>query len=181
MNLTKEWFREHGACSPGYNWVLHRKNEDALETMQALLSISRIDWADWVLARLLEKEDQVRVTLFILEEILPTFIKRNPNAEHGLLFDSQDHIKKFLDPEENTRENRFISRTMAMDLTCDHFRGDPDDLYDFMVYALGVTYADTIDLRHSCTSYLMDKAFSMGGKEFHRKMFEYSIKLADLD
>lgn len=64
MKITEKWLEKHKACSEGLARFRGQKETDAEAIIAALMSEGIFDWANWLLVRLLTRDDVVRYAVF---------------------------------------------------------------------------------------------------------------------
>ncbi len=82
MKITKEWLKEHDACIVGYEWslkVLDDKPMDAKTFIGKLMGEDRFNWANWVIVRLLTKDQNIAYAIFAAELVLDIYEKQYPD------------------------------------------------------------------------------------------------------
>ena len=77
--LTEKWLEKRGACADGISWFKTCSKENPSEVMDALLAEKKLDWANWLIARLLSPKDRVRYAIFAAEQVIDIFEKAHPN------------------------------------------------------------------------------------------------------
>ena len=77
--LTNDWFKEQRACVEGYEWVLKRNYDDGVRTIKELIKIDKLDWANWTIARALNRKDKIRYSVYAAEQVLEIFENKYPD------------------------------------------------------------------------------------------------------
>ena len=77
--LDMKKFKEMSPCKEGYEFVLSLKTSDLKTIFNALID-HKIDWANWLVARLLTRKDQLRYSLFAVESCRENFEKKYPES-----------------------------------------------------------------------------------------------------
>ena len=80
MNLTKEDLKKWGACSDGYEWYLKNKEPKTVEsTIKKLIADDKcFDWANWLLPKILDKNNLIRYAIFAAELVLSIYENKHP-------------------------------------------------------------------------------------------------------
>ena len=78
MKITKEWLSEKSACEDGMDWFDRFVKSDSVLVMEGLLSESKLDWANWLIVRLLNRKDKIRYAIFAAEQVISIFEKKCP-------------------------------------------------------------------------------------------------------
>jgi hypothetical protein len=79
MKLTNDWFKKQSACADGYEWVLKRGYDDAKKTVEELIKIGKLDWANWTIARALDRKGKIRYAIFAAEQVIDIYEKKYPD------------------------------------------------------------------------------------------------------
>lgn len=79
MKLTIAWLDKRGACKDGVEWFRVAGLMNASDVMEALIKEGRLDWANWLIARLLSPKDRIRYAVFAAEQVLGIFEKQYPD------------------------------------------------------------------------------------------------------
>ena len=81
MKITKGWLKKWEACPEGVKWFLSKKLQlkSDKQVMEELIATEKLDWANWVLARLLKRKQQIQYTIFAAEQVIDIFEKQYPN------------------------------------------------------------------------------------------------------
>lgn len=81
MKLTKAWLKKWGACSEGVGWFGESGLTESSEVMEGLLKDKRLEWANWLIARLLDRKGRIRYAVFAAEQVLDLFEKKYPEEK----------------------------------------------------------------------------------------------------
>jgi hypothetical protein len=82
MKITQKWMREVGACQVAR--VALRENRpmsDPFEILDKAMEISRFDWANWMITRLMNKRQQVEYAVFAAELVINIYEDKNPSDD----------------------------------------------------------------------------------------------------
>ena len=79
MIITKELLKEHSACTSGYEWYLEQGIEDAFEIFDRLKKEERFDDLNWILTRMMTKEQCVMYAIYSAELVIDVFEKKSPD------------------------------------------------------------------------------------------------------
>jgi hypothetical protein len=79
MKITATWLKKWSACSEGTEWLLAQKERDGAKVCRKLVVESRIDWANWTIARLLNRKQRIQYAIFAAEQVIEIFEKLYPN------------------------------------------------------------------------------------------------------
>jgi len=101
MKKRSKITKKQDACIDGYKWVLRRKSDGAKETLEALLKHNP-EWANWTVARLLNRKQKIQYAVFAAEQVLDLFEKKHPNDNRPRL--AINAAKAVI--KSNTKKNR---------------------------------------------------------------------------
>lgn len=73
--ITTKWLVENNACRKGVEWFSKQTETDGIEVIRKLMEENRHAWANWLTARLLTPEQQVRYAVFAAEQATQIWIK----------------------------------------------------------------------------------------------------------
>ena len=100
--LNKAFFKKHEACIDGYEWTLSRPDNTVEGTIKELIDIERIDWANWTIARCLNKKQKIQYAVFAAKQVLDIFEKKYPDDNRPR--EAIEAAEKCI--EHNTKKNR---------------------------------------------------------------------------
>src|ERR1035437_875800 len=69
MKINKEIIKAFNPCREGYEWYLKDGTEDSNETTEKLI-VHNLEWANWLTARLLSKDNKISYAIFAAEQVL---------------------------------------------------------------------------------------------------------------
>jgi rRNA-processing protein FCF1 len=78
MKLTIEKLTEWGACKEGKDWFISQDKTDGIKVVKKLIDV-KIDWANWLVVRLMTHSQQVQYAIFAAEQVLDIFEKEYPD------------------------------------------------------------------------------------------------------
>jgi len=78
VKLTKAWLKKWEACSRGVAWFENLGKTKSSEVMEGLLADKKLDWANWLIVRILNRKDKIRFAIFAAEQVLELFEKKYP-------------------------------------------------------------------------------------------------------
>ena len=78
MELTKEWLKEKGACSGGFEWWCKNGADTVEKTVELLIADEKFDWASWLLTMAFSRKNKIRYAIFAAEQVLDIFEKKYP-------------------------------------------------------------------------------------------------------
>lgn len=77
--LTVKWLESNESCDDGIAWFTTCGKVKPSEVMDALLAEKRLEWANWLIARLLSPKDRVRYAIFAAEQVIDIFEHEYPD------------------------------------------------------------------------------------------------------
>ena len=78
MEITKEWLNEKGACSEGVEWFSHSSHSEPLIVLKNLISEDHLDWANWLIVRVMDRMRYLRYAIYAARQVLDIFEKKYP-------------------------------------------------------------------------------------------------------
>ena len=81
MKITKEWLVENGACSGGRKWFSAQKTTDGVKVIKKLMKEDRLDWANWTIIHLMNREQKIQYAVFAAEQVLGLYEKQYPGDD----------------------------------------------------------------------------------------------------
>ena len=76
--ITLEWLNGMGACSDGREWFSQQKETDGLKIVKKLIKEERLDWANWLIVRLMSYKQYVSYAIYAAEQVIDIFEKQYP-------------------------------------------------------------------------------------------------------
>ena len=101
MLITDEWIAEHKPCGQAIKWWDH-KERDPVKIARALIAENKLDWAHWLVVRILNRRQLVEYAIFAAEQVLPVFEEKYPNDKRAR--EAIDAARRVL--EDDTPKNR---------------------------------------------------------------------------
>jgi len=77
--ITKEWLREQGACTEGYNWFIRQRARDEVKVLDHLIKEEKFDWANWLIVRRMERKQYIQYAIFAAEQVIEIYEKQYPD------------------------------------------------------------------------------------------------------
>jgi len=103
MKITKRLLLKYSACIDGIDWFCNQKETDLIKLIEgAIKDKARLDWANWLIARVMTHDNQVKYAIYAAEQVIDIFEKKYPNDKRPR--QAIDAAKKYL--KEPTEENR---------------------------------------------------------------------------
>ena len=79
MNITKEFLRKTGACREGVKWYLSQQETDGVKVVKKLIEEKRIDWANWLIVRIMTYKQYVSYAVYSAEQVIDIYEKKYPD------------------------------------------------------------------------------------------------------
>ena len=79
MEITREFLKGYDVCEDGYQWWL--KNCEDLTALDQIEKVKshRLDWANWLVTRLLDKTQKAKYAVFAADRVIDIFEKKYPD------------------------------------------------------------------------------------------------------
>ena len=79
--VTEKFLKDHRACSSGMQWVTENKliGLPRIDFVKKLMENGKIDWANWLIVRLMNKKQKVQYAIFAAEQVISIFEKKYPD------------------------------------------------------------------------------------------------------
>ena len=87
MKITLKWLRAQGACANGIKWFRSCGETDGAAVVRLLLAAATwgaVDWANWLVARLLDRPGRIRYAVNAAESVLYLTGDARPQAEAAI-------------------------------------------------------------------------------------------------
>ena len=128
MKITKEWLEEESACSEGKEWFLNQKETEGKKVCLKLIKADKLDWANWLVVRLMNHNQQIQYAIFAAEQVIEIYEKQYPKDDRPRK--AIEAAKECL--KQPTEENRSAARDAAGDAARDAARAAGDEAGDEM-------------------------------------------------
>ena len=79
MKITLDWLKENGACQDGQEWFVNQTETDSLKVLENLIKEKQLDWANWTICRLFNREQKIQYAVFAARQVLSIFEKKYPD------------------------------------------------------------------------------------------------------
>ena len=77
MKITKEWLKDKGACGESYA-EFEGSEMDGVKAVKKCIRIKRLDWANWLIVRIMEYKQYVSYAVFAAEQVIDIFERKYP-------------------------------------------------------------------------------------------------------
>ena len=78
MKLSVKWLQEKSACSDGVKWFTDQKEDQAIPVLKALVADDKLDWANWLIVRVMTSPQYLAYAIYAAEQVLDIFEKKYP-------------------------------------------------------------------------------------------------------
>ena len=80
MKITQKQLKDWSACTDGYKWACGILNDKPMEVKKFLKITAkhRLDWANWVIVRLMTYDQYVSYAVFAAEQVIDIYEKKYP-------------------------------------------------------------------------------------------------------
>ena len=79
MVITEQYLHNLGACQPGIDLWLTKKEADPIRCVDQLVKISKYTYATWLIAYLLTFRNAAKFAIYAAEQVLPIFEAEYPD------------------------------------------------------------------------------------------------------
>lgn len=161
MKITTSFLKKKNACEEGIDWVAEHNliGLEAKPFLEALIKADRLDWANWLIVRVLPRKGCLAYAIYAAEQVLHIYEKKHPNDLRPRK--AIEAAKKVL--EKDTKENRLAAWAAS-----------------YAVYAAATATSYAAWVAAWATSYAAWVAWAVGKKAekaMHLKILKYGIKL----
>jgi len=112
MIITKEFLKEHTACSPGYQWFLECGETDHEFVINKLIDEDYTNWANWCIVRLMTPEQCVKYAIFSAELVIDNYEQKYPDDDRPRK--AIEAVRNYLNNKtEENRENAWSAARSA--------------------------------------------------------------------
>ena len=77
--INAEWLRDQGACGEGKEWFDSQEERVGFKVVEKLIEEDKLQWANWLICRLLSREDKIRYAIFAAQQAIKNFEKLYPD------------------------------------------------------------------------------------------------------
>ena len=78
MKLTMKKLETWRACTVGKEWFAGQAETDGKKIVETLITEKHLDWANWLVARLLKRADKIRYAIYAAEQVIDIFERKYP-------------------------------------------------------------------------------------------------------
>ena len=78
MKLTMKKLETWKACTVGKEWFAGQAETDGKKIVETLIIEKHLDWANWLIVRLLKRADKIRYAIYAAEQVVDIFERKYP-------------------------------------------------------------------------------------------------------
>ena len=75
MKITESWLVEKGACVDGVARFISQPISDGKELVEALIADKKLDWANWLIVRIMDYKRYVSYAVYAAEQVIDIYEK----------------------------------------------------------------------------------------------------------
>ena len=167
MKLSAEWLKEKNACGSGVEWWQAQKETDGKKVVKKLIAEGKLDWANWLIVRIMEYKQYVSYAIYAAEQVLPIYEKKYPEDKRPR--EAIEAAKKCL--KNPTKENK--------DAAAASYAAYAADAVAYAVAAADAAAASYAAYAAAAASYdaADDPAADAARKKMELKILKYGLKL----
>ena len=110
MIVNKGNLKKLGACHDGTAYALeHLKGMDGAMAVSVLVKAYKIDWANWAIARLMDKENRIKYAIYAANQVIKIYEDKYPDDK--IPREAINAAKRYL--KNPTEENRSAAYAAA--------------------------------------------------------------------
>ena len=79
MKITKQFINKWEPCDEAVDWFYDQDERDSVAVAKKLIKEDRPEWANWLVARLLDREGKIRYAVYAAKQVLANFEKEYPH------------------------------------------------------------------------------------------------------
>jgi len=79
MNITTQWLQDKSACINGVIWFKKQSESNSMMILQLLIKQNKLDWANWLIVRLMNYKQAVSYAIYSAEQVIHIFERKHPN------------------------------------------------------------------------------------------------------
>jgi hypothetical protein len=76
--VNKQWLRDKKCCMDGFHWIMKQEDLRADKLIYSMLRYDKLDWCIWVLARVLNKKERIKLAIYAAEDIVDIYSRKYP-------------------------------------------------------------------------------------------------------
>ena len=185
VELKLDWLKEQAVCEEAIAWVETQKDKDIFHLYAQAKKRNKLDWANWCVARLLDRKNRIRYAIFAAEQVLHIFEKQYPEDQRPRK--AIEAAKRVI--EDDSEENRRIAHSAAYNAGSAYIAYSADiasnayiahsaasiaaDIAADSAYSVYNAYSAARNAAYIAAHSVADSAY----KEIQTKIVDYGVKL----
>ena len=114
MKIDRKWLEEKGACRDGKEWFLAEGKLEAIEGLKNLIAKDELDWANWLIVRVMTYSQYVSYAVFAAEQVIEIYEKKYPKDKRPR--QAIEAAKKCIEnPSEENKNDAYAAADAAAD------------------------------------------------------------------
>ncbi len=171
MLITKEWLEEEDPCEELMEWFLNEGIFEPIPALENLIAKDKLDWAIWMVTRLLNKEQIVKYSMYADEQSLNIFEKKIP-------MEAIEHTKNYLKNKNEANRSKVYMAFFEMGFSTSDYMAYSSYAATYVVYASASavdfdTYEDYLEASSS-TYAAAAAAYSKASNDLSGKLSAHS-------
>lgn len=115
MKVNRQWFKDQGACSEGYQWVCSQlKGSEEIEVkdlINRLIGEDKFSWANWTIVRVCNRSQKLRYALYAAKSVLNIFEEKYPEDKRPA--NAIQLAEKYIEDENLVSQEELIAARRA--------------------------------------------------------------------
>jgi hypothetical protein len=174
MKISESWLKEKSACSDGMAWFLSQKKTEDIDVLKALIKADELDWANWLICRVMDKPNCVRYAIFAALEVISIYEKKYPDDKRP---------RKAIEAAQAWLDNPFDKTKNAAYYAATAYSA-ADDAYssaaaDAAAYSAAAADAAAYSAAAAAAAAAADAADAAARKKLQIKILEYGLTLLE--
>jgi len=170
--ITVNWLNKINACSDAVEAFKYQKETDSIKVLKGAMKIDRFDWANWLIARLMNRKQKLAYSIFAAESVIDIFEKKYPDDKRPR--NAIEAAKKVL--KSDTKKNRAAAYSAASSAAYSASSAAYSAAYSADSAYYADSAADSASSAAYSAAYSADSA-SSARKKLQKKIINYGIKL----
>jgi hypothetical protein len=190
MNINIKTLTKYNACNEAQEWFINSKCktiEEGYKKLKEEKHLNKYHWTNWIISRLLNKNDKIKYAIFAAELVIDIFEKEYPNDKRPRK--AIEAAKKYL--KNKTSKNKSAAYTAAdaavdaaADAAADAAYNATHAAYAAAYAAADAAYAAAaVYAAYNADAYTADAAYTAAHAAYnaadavYNKVLSYGIKL----
>jgi len=178
VKISEKWLVKKGACETSVEAFKNQTETDSLKILKKLISTKKLDWANWLIVRVMTYKQYVAYAVYGAEQVVGIFEKKYPNDNRPRA--AINAAKKCI--KNPTKKNKAAADAAATDAANAADAADAADAasaaVDYVAYA-AYTAADAADVAAAADA--ADAAYTAyaAATKTKLKILKYGITLLE--